>query len=262
MDIKKQMEISAFMCSQWNNINSRIQEKKRSIKPPININALALKQAEAEYNKQSNSFKSNFFEFLKNGLLLFVLPCFPVIIALLLFFYFHIEDKNILKFCFGAAFIIFILNLIIVRLYNKRKSANRIDKLKNKYLSQLEQKNNKIEKENRLLRTEIQELQRRKSVLEEKMFDECLIHKDYWCVGPQLYYLIDCGRADSVKEAINLFEHIKEEEARKVREEALAAEIRWNNIVAEQHHEEIMREVKAHNDMIELATFAAYIDSK
>lgn len=50
----------------------------------------------------------------------------------------------------------------------------------------------------------------------------CCIHPDYWYAGPQLFYLIDTGRADTLKEAINLFEHIRENERRRLAEEAAA----------------------------------------
>lgn len=262
MDFKKQMEMSAFMCSQWNNLNNRIKLKKDSIKKPQNINTLAFKKAEAEYNKIDNSIKGMFIKFLKGILCFLVLPSIPVMIALFLYFYLNIKDQTILKICFGASILIFILNQFIFNIYSKKRSKNKIEKIKEQYSKQFEQQNKKIAKENQLLQKEIQELQRRKNLLESKMREECIIHPDYWCVASQLYYLIDCGRAESLKEAINLFEHIREEEAKRIREEALAEELRWNRIVAEQQHEEIMSEIKSHNDMMELAAFAAYINSK
>jgi len=56
---------------------------------------------------------------------------------------------------------------------------------------------------------------------------KCCLHSDYWYAGEEIYHLVENGRADSLKEAINLFENIRQQNRILAQQAQAAEDARW-----------------------------------
>ena len=244
---------SAILCKNWNSLRNEIITKQSQIQDT--------KKLENQYNIDSQKYANKHEKNLKNTILAFfrclfmyiVIPFLPIALYIL-----NICSKNriksyeklsdfvqsnlgtqyipTLKFLLGLAIFLafcgFILNIVLSKTFAKRKHNHYLAEFSKNNSAVFNQKINDINKRNNELSIEISNLESRISDLEKTMLQKsnCCIHKDYWYAGEQLDYLVECGRADSLKEAINLFEKIKEDERRKIAEaEAIEAQ-RWEKI--------------------------------
>ena len=232
MTNKEQIQLSAVLCQKWIKLCEQIKYKESQLKSVMNVEKQLHTDAK-EYAKQENRL-SKFMDLLRDWGLCLLLPGTPVIL-LLICIKFQVATEfieNSGKWFGLIVLVLFVIACIISAKLDKSKYKRRVKQFKKNNKARYEKKNAEIIEYNRKITSEIYKLKSKKNELEREMRDRtiCCIHPDYWYAGPQLFYLIDTGRADTLKEAINLFEHIRENERRRLAEEAAAEERRWAKI--------------------------------
>lgn len=231
MTEKELIRSSALLCKRWNDLRTKIAERQAQLKQEIDAHKMVEQEA-IEYfkNKRANFFIS----FIRIILFYLIIPCFPLLMIYLA--YINGIDLDFMKeygeYLSIVVVLLYILDGIIDSLLQKAKRKRIISNYTSKNISKYLNQNQHIRLENDKILSEIESLKIELSKLEERMNDReiCCIHPDYWYAGSQLYYLIDCNRADNLKEAINLFKNIKENERRRLAEEAAAEERHWAKI--------------------------------
>lgn len=232
MTHKEQVQVSAVLCQKWINLSEQIAYKESQLKKEFNVeNQLNI---DAEKYAKNESGLAKFLGLLRDWGLCLLLPGMPVA---LLFICFKLNLYTDFIKAYGQwvgvlALVLFIIACMISTILDKNKYKRRINKFKKNNKKSYENKSAEIHTYNANINSEIYKIKSKKVALEQQMRDKtvCCIHPDYWYAGPQLFYLIDAGRADTLKEAINLFENIKENERKRLAEEVAAEERRWAKI--------------------------------
>ena len=228
------VKAAALLCEKWIKLGKEIDRRRDMLKPVPDAKAVLTKEAEEYADKKEKSVGFFITTLLQSVLLFFVIPAAPI--ALLLAALLLGVDLSFMEE-YG-----WVLGLLVVGLAavggvvgnylqkNRRKLVieQYIRKNQDEYLKKTEN----IRRENEDIQNTIHNLSKKKAALENEMRDRsvCCIHPDYWYAGPQLYYLMDCDRADTLKEAIQEYEKIKEIERRRLAEEAAAEAARWGKI--------------------------------
>ncbi len=229
MTEKEKIQAAAVLCEKRNNLTKQIAYQESQLKNEIDVeNQLNIDAA--KYAKTENRL-SKVIGFLRKLGLGLLLPCIPLAIVLACFklnlymdfFEAHGEWISI------SVVLLTVVGWIIATVLDKNKYKRRVKNFKKNNIKAYEMKRDEVHTYNENIKAEIHRIKAKKIALEQQMSDRtiCCIHPDYWYAGPQLFYLIDTGRADTLKEAINLFENIKENERRRLAEEAAAEERHW-----------------------------------
>lgn len=232
MTEKDKIQAAAVLCGRWNKLSEQIAYKESQLKKEFNVeNQLNI---DAEKYAKNETGLAKFLGLLRNWGLCLLLPGMPVA---LLFICFKLNLYTDLIKAHGQwvgvlAVVLFIAACIISTILDKNKHKRRLNRFKKDNKKSYEKKSAEIHTYNAKIKSEIYKIKSKKVALEQQMRDRtvCCIHPDYWYAGPQLFYLIDAGRADTLKEAINLFKNIKENERKRLGEEAAAEERRWAKI--------------------------------
>lgn len=81
----------------------------------------------------------------------------------------------------------------------------------------------------------------------------CCIHKNYWDVGPIIFNYIDCGRASSLKEALNMYENEKHQQGiyeeilfQGIEAERIANDVKSSNEKSNEELLESQKEINSH----------------
>lgn len=229
MTEKEKIQTAAVLCEKRNNLAKQIADQESQLKNEFDVenqlNVDAAKYATAENRA------SKFIGFLRNlglGLLLPLIPAAIVLVCFKLNLYMDFFESHGEWVSISIA-LLAVVGWRIAIVLDKNKYKRRVKNFKKNNIKAYEKKRDEIHTYNENIRAEINKIKSKKIALEQQMSDRtvCCIHPDYWYAGPQLFYLVDTGRADTLKEAINLFENIKENERRRLAEEAAAEERHW-----------------------------------
>lgn len=234
MTEKERVRVSAVLCGRWNRLCADIENKRTRIRPVPDAKAIVTKEAEEYAEKHEKSAASFCTTLLRSVLLYLVIPACPIL-AIFVAYKLGLNIDFLKEY--GEYFSLLVFGLVIIDgvidySIQKGKKQRIIDRYVREHIEEYTKKSEAIRKSNENIRSAINTLAKKKALLEREMRDRsvCCIHPDYWYAAPQLYYLMDCGRAETLKEAINLFEHIQENERRRLAAEAAAEEQRWAKI--------------------------------
>lgn len=178
---------------------------------------------------------------------------FEIPLIYYLYYYDNGLKENIVEgLAISSGLVFIILSVLIYSIMKKSKMKKVFMKIK----TNLEKENDKIKSNNKKISESIALIDKKISIIERHMSDRknCCIHQHYWNVGPYLFQLIDTGRANTLSEAINIYENEMQHEMDNLMQESYMLDLDRKISEIKNIEEERLTEMRKNQQWNDLAT--------
>ncbi len=237
----------ALKCNKRNQLYNELYKLQK----PANIKWMDDKEALSHFRKKHINALGKF-----TGVqsLVFISSLFlPLIIfALLPSFLISIKAEKLYPFLFIAT--IFFAIFLPIKLY--KSFAAKQNREEREYLANIDFKEYTKKRDDALsdlpkINYKIERIKEELNILENDMRNNCYIHPDYWGVAMTLWGYIERGRAITLMDAINQYEHDQQMERIRMDQEEFNSNMEYELYLQTSAMQEQERELRRQSDLLE-----------